>query len=107
MTKWSAEYSRFNIINNKTDTNYCKNLIENNQSINLNISIWNEHELDDAIEMLNKVLYEAAYFSTPQYPEVMGTNIFLSTEIRELIRNKHILRRINKNNQIIHTKKKK
>ena len=41
--------------------------------------IKSEHELDDAIESLNKVIYEAAYFSIPQYPEVIDTNVFIST----------------------------
>ena len=34
--------------------------------------------------------YEAAFFPTPQYPEVRGTNVYISTEIIELIRNKRI-----------------
>lgn len=78
----------------KTDINYFGSLL--NQKLDLNFPINTGADLDDAVEIFNRVIHEAAVLSTPHTPQsnANGTKVKISAEIRNLVRNKRRLRRI-------------
>lgn len=80
------------LFTHKTDVRSFQDCI--NQDINLNISLKNGNELDDAVEAFVQLIHEAAYRSTPHKDEHRKTNIRVSLEIRNLIKIKRRLRKI-------------
>lgn len=80
------------IFNNTTNITSFKDYIDKN--INLNTSLKTGYELDDAVEALVQLIYNAAFYSTPPMNENKQSNILVSLEIRHLIKAKRRLRKI-------------
>lgn len=91
-TLLSKRKSNTKLLSAKTGIQMFQYLIEKN--INLNLSIKNAAELDDATVYFTNLIHESAKLSSPQEVENNISRFRISFEIRQLIRRKRRLRKI-------------
>lgn len=86
--------SKLKLISPKTDVQSFGYWIDKN--LDLKISIKTPEELEDSVENFTQLIHESALFSTPYHSpsSTSNSNVYVSQEIRDLIRNKRRLRRI-------------
>lgn len=78
------------LLTNSSDIEVFQSWIETN--LYLNTQIRNGEEIDQSIESFNRLIHEAAFRATPEHTTFVS-NLKISTEIRNLIRQKRRLRR--------------
>lgn len=91
-TSANFKISNLHILTPHSDINCFQSWLD--QNINLNVRLKNENEVDEAVENFTQLIHEAGYISTPTTHNNNNTNqLKVSTEIRELIREKRRLRK--------------
>lgn len=64
------------------------------KNVNLNTAIKTSNELEEALEKFTNTIHEAAHLSTPQKTQQTSHKVFLSVEVRNMIKHKRRLRKI-------------